>query len=234
VCLKSPLIVDFEISSFFSYVDVVQVRPSFSKGRRSSTSSSRNTKPSSSKLSARESEPRATTRGTGFSQSEIDELTEAFSLFDAEGTGRISIGDFRAVLESLQSSSSAARPTYPHLGKLLDQLSKHEDGELLDLDEYLRLMESTSLQHRLQANAGDQDNFAHVFELFDLEGKGYITLQDLERVANELGEHDMTREELEEMMERANSKHNGRVTLQEFTKLMTLNLFQKASEMSQA
>jgi centrin-1 len=94
-------------------------------------------------------------------------------------------------------------------------------------------MESTSLQHTLQANADDQDNFAHVFELFDLEGKGYITLQDLERVAKELGEHDMTREELEEMMERANSKHSGRVTLQEFAKLMTLNLFQKASEMSQ-
>ena len=190
---------------------------------------------SSSTSSTRETEPRATTStATGFSQSEIDELTETFSLFDAEGTGRISIGDFRAVLESLQSSSSVARPTYPHLDKLLGQLSKHEDNELLDLDQYLRFMESTSLQHTLQANADGEDNFAHVFELFDLEGKGYITLQNLERVANELGEHDMTREELEEMMERANSKHSGRVTLQEFTKLMTLNLFQKASEMSQA
>jgi Ca2+-binding EF-hand superfamily protein len=214
---------------------VVQVRPSFSKGRRSSTSSSRSTKrlPSST-FSARETdEPQATARATGFSQNEIDELTEAFSLFDEHRVGRISIGDFRAVLESLQSSSSATPPSYKHLDKLLGQLSKHEDSELLDLDEYLRLMESTSLQHTLQANADDQDNFAHVFELFDLEGKGYITLQDLERVAKELGEHDMTREELEEMMERANSKHSGRVTLQEFAKLMTLNLFQKASEMSQ-
>jgi centrin-3 len=214
---------------------VVQVRPSLSKGRRSSTSSSRNTKRlSSSTFSARGAEPRAAATGTGFSQNEIDELTEAFSLFDEHGTGRISIGDLRSVLDSLRSSSSAAPSTYPHLDKLLGQLSQHEDSELLDLDDYLKLMESTSLQHTLQAKAGDEDNFAHVFELFDLEGKGYITLQDLERVANELGEHDMTREELEEMMERANSKHKGRATLQEFTKLMTLNLFQKASEMSQA
>ena len=92
-------------------------------------------------------------------------------------------------------------------------------------------------------------NFGHIFSLFDgefretfgvscsesrpnphddnpvVEGKGYITVSDLERIANELGEQDMTVEELEEMIERASSEQKGQVTLAEFSRIMTLNLF---------
>jgi Ca2+-binding EF-hand superfamily protein len=161
---------------------------------------------------------------SGFSETELAEFKESFALFDTEGTGRIGIGDFRAVLESLQQEGSAL---YPHLDKLLLQLQdrSNDDDDTMDFDDYLKLMETTSLQQTLQADADDQSNFAHVFELFDVDGKGYISLQDLERVAIDLGEHDMTMEELEEMMERAHVKHNGKVTLAEFTRLMTLNLF---------
>jgi Ca2+-binding EF-hand superfamily protein len=119
-------------------------------------------------------------------------------------------GDFRAVLESLQESPDTI---YAHLDKILYQLSERADDDTMDFDDYLKLMASTSLQQTLQADADDQSNFSHVFELFDIDGKGYILVQDLERVANELGEQDMTREELEEMIERARSKQKGKVTL---------------------
>lgn len=164
----------------------------------------------------------------GFSQQEIQEFQESFALFDTEGTGSISVGEFRDVLNSLRDGDG--NQSYPHLDKLLTNVSSRPNEETMDFDDYLKLMASTSLQQTLQADADDTSNFKHVFDLFDVDGKGYITVQDLEGIALELGEHDMTREELEEMIERARSKHKGKVTLAEFTKMMTLNLFQKLEE----
>jgi Ca2+-binding EF-hand superfamily protein len=104
----------------------------------------------------------------------------------------------------------------------------------------MNLMESTTITSAMANEAveseyyGDgqqQQNYVHVFRLFDLDGKGYIDLQDLQRVALELGEHDMTHDELHEMMERAaNSK--GKVSLEDFTRMMTMNLFPRTAAAS--
>jgi centrin-1 len=162
----------------------------------------------------------------GFSQQELLELKESFNLFDMEGTGSIAVGPFRAVVESLLVSTEQS---YPHLEEILRLLSGRSEEEEIDFDGYLSLMASTSLQQRLLDNSSDDDqpNFQHVFDLFDAEGKGCITVEDLRRVALELGENDMTMDELQEMVERARSKKTGQVTLKEFSKMMTLNLFQK-------
>lgn len=168
-----------------------------------------------------------TSTATAFSQVELEEMKEAFNLFDTHGTGRIKCGELRTVLESLASAGSSSSSTYPNLDRLLVALSQRSDEEFLDMNGYLQLMESTSILQRTLKEGGQEGNFAHVFEIFDVEGKGYITLQDLERIAQELGENDMTQEELEEMMERANTQNQGRVYLEEFTKLMTLHLFRK-------
>ena len=64
-----------------------------------------------------------------------------------------------------------------------------------------------------------------------VHGSGYITVTDLQRIAIELGEQDMTQEELEEMITRASSSKKGRVSLEDFTKMMTLNLFQNQEAM---
>ena len=133
------------------------------------------------------------------------------------------MGPFRHVLETLKSEDEQS---YPHLDSMLQQLSVLDDTVTLDFNTYLELMANTSLQRRLGAGS-QQDDFQHVFDLFDLDRKGYISVDDLERVAVELGETDMTREELQEMIDRANSKTKGRVTIAEFSSVMTLNLFEK-------
>ena len=171
----------------------------------------------------------------GFSQQEIMELKQCFDLFDVEGTGSIAVESLRSVLESMLEMDEQS---YPHLDEILRLLSNLSDTELLDFDGYLSLMASTSLQQRLQSNPNDDDaendrpNFQHVFDLFDVDHKGYVTAEDLQRVALELGEHDMTMEELQEMIDRAKSKKTGQVTLKEFSKIMTLNLFQKMEDLN--
>ncbi|ORY86355.1 hypothetical protein BCR37DRAFT_335108, partial [Protomyces lactucae-debilis] len=50
---------------------------------------------------------------------------------------------------------------------------------------------------------------ARAFALFDKDGTGRITIEDLRRVAEELGE-DVTDEDLVDMLEEANRHYDGR------------------------
>lgn len=58
-----------------------------------------------------------------------------------------------------------------------------------------------------------------MFQLFDTEGKGSIRLEDLRRVASELG-IPMKEQELQEMIEEGDRDGDGGVTEQEFTRIM--------------
>ena len=98
---------------------------------------------------------------------------------------------------------------------ILDSLPP--DGGTLTLDDFTAIL----TRRRDEKPAHD---FERVFQLFDVDQKGYITLQDLKRVSNELGET-MTDDELQEMIDRAGLRNNGKVSLEEFRTMMTRNLF---------
>ena len=53
------------------------------------------------------------------------------------------------------------------------------------------------------------DDINSGFELFDLNGDGFITFEDLKKVAEELKES-MTDEEIEEMLRSASKKEDGK------------------------
>lgn len=159
----------------------------------------------------------------GFSQSELEGLKESFALFDTEQSGSILAVDLYTILQSMHGDN-----LYPHLELLLAELSSYSDQDYrLDFDDYLALMSKTSVYHQ----SGDDEtleinNYEQLFQLFDLDRKGYIETKDLERVAHELGEYDITKEDLQEMIRRGDSKNEKRVYLEDFSKIMTLNLFQ--------
>ena len=60
--------------------------------------------------------------------------------------------------------------------------------------------------------------------MFDDDGTGSITLRNLRRVAKELGET-MTDEELQEMIERADSNGDSQVSMDDFYNIMTKKTF---------
>ena len=176
---------------------------------------------------------------TGFSRAELYDLEESFKLFDVYGEGSIQVGDLKGILEVLQQEQDTPSK-YSNLETLLDRLSELEDEDTLDLNNYIQLMASTTIGNSILIENGGEStsqdqHFSRIFALFDSDGKGYITLRDLETIAIELGEHDMTRGELQEMIDRAigstnntNNKEGGgekRVGIDEFTKVMTMSLF---------
>jgi hypothetical protein len=66
-----------------------------------------------------------------------------------------------------------------------------------------------------QSDKDTRQDILKVFDLFDVEKKGKISIRDLKRVAKELGET-MTEAELMEMIERADTDADGEVTAEDF------------------
>ena len=54
-----------------------------------------------------------------------------------------------------------------------------------------------------------------MFNLFDLEGKGYLTPEDIKAVADEIGET-LNEKECVELFERVNTSQSGQLDFEEF------------------
>lgn len=140
-------------------------------------------------------------------QAEQEEISHAFSLFDSEGIGSISIKELREALDDGSERSQT----------ILSQLEDHKsnNGRLTE-EEFTALL--------TQRHDDEIDDMERIFMMFDKEKKGHISVADLKRIAEELGES-MSELELKEMIERASAKPGGRVNLQDFSNIMTKKLW---------
>ena len=75
-----------------------------------------------------------------------------------------------------------------------------------------------------QSDKDSREDINKVFNLFDDDGTGKISLHNLKRVAKELGET-MTEAELMEMIERADNDADGEISPDEFYTIMTKKTF---------
>ena len=148
----------------------------------------------------------------GLTEDEIEEIKEAFDLFDTDGSGTIDPKELKSAMESL--GFEAKNQT---IYQMISDLDKDGSGAI-DFDEFLDMMTA-----RL-SDKDSRDDINKVFRLFDDEKAGFITIKNLRRVAKELGET-MTDEELLEMIERADSDGDGRVTPEDFYNIMTKKAF---------
>lgn len=148
----------------------------------------------------------------GLTEDEIEEIKEAFDLFDTDGSGTIDPKELKSAMESL--GFEAKNQT---IYQMISDLDKDGSGAI-DFDEFLDMMTA-----RL-SDKDSREDINKVFRLFDDEKQGAITIKNLRRVAKELGET-MTDEELLEMIERADSDGDGRVTADDFYNIMTKKAF---------
>jgi centrin-1 len=75
----------------------------------------------------------------------------------------------------------------------------------------------------LTKRVSDKDSRANInkiFALFDDERTGYISIKNLRRISQELGEN-VVDEELQELITRADTDHDGLVSEEEFYTILT-------------
>lgn len=148
----------------------------------------------------------------GLTEDEIQEIKEAFDLFDTDGSNSIDPKELRAAMQSL--GFEAKNQT---IFQMISDLDKNKSGNI-DFDEFLDMMTAR------MSDRDTREDINKVFRLFDDDCTGSITIRNLRRVAKELGET-MTDEELQEMIDRADSNGDACVTMDDFYNIMTKKTF---------
>merc|ERR1712216_436593 len=112
----------------------------------------------------------------GLTEDEVEEIREAFNLFDTDGSGTIDPKELKVAMQSLGFESKN-----PTIYQMIADLDKHGAGHI-DFEEFLDAITS---------KLGDKETksgISKIFALFDDDKTGTISLKNLKRVAKELGE----------------------------------------------
>jgi len=99
---------------------------------------------------------------------------------------------------------------------MIAEIDKDGSGTI-EFEEFLAMMTEK------MGGKDSNDEIIKAFKLFDEEGKGKITIDNLRRVAKDLGEI-ITEEELQQMIYEADEDHDGVVNQVEFIKIMNTTL----------
>jgi centrin-1 len=75
------------------------------------------------------------------------------------------------------------------------------------------------------SNRDNRDNIAKIFNLYDDEKTGSISVKNLRRVAQDLGEN-ISEDELNEMIDRASSSGDGLISVDDFYQVIIKDLSQ--------
>ncbi|KAF4637946.1 hypothetical protein G7Y89_g130 [Cudoniella acicularis] len=156
-----------------------------------------------------------------------EEINEAFGLFDLDKDQRIDYHEFKVALKALgfdlpkseiidlltQHGISPDAPAPPSQSsrpqQQLAQQSSNPSRLLLTLQAF------QSVAAGLIAQRDPRDEILRAFALFDTEDKGMISIEDLRRVARELGEG-LEEDELQAMIEEFDLEGKGGVGREEF------------------
>ncbi|KAN0106398.1 EF-hand [Hyaloscypha variabilis] len=148
-----------------------------------------------------------------------EEINEAFGLFDLDKDQRIDYHEFKVALKAL--GFDLPKP------QILDFLSIHGIPSLtteLPKDQLppgrltLTLQSFQTIAAKLISERDPRDEILRAFALFDTEDKGIISLEDLRRVARELGEG-LEEEELIAMIDEFDLEGKGGVGREEFVNI---------------
>ena len=148
----------------------------------------------------------------GLTEDEIEEIREAFALFDTDGNGMIDPRELKAAMSSLGFESKN-----PTIYAMIADLDSHENANGIDFENFL-----SAITDKL-GNKESRDGIQRIFELFDDDRSSSINIHNLRRVAKELGET-MSADELREMLERAASS-GEEITFEDFYFIMTKKTF---------
>ena len=166
------------------------------------------TKPSIGKQFVNEIRAVANKNRNLIDEDQMEELKEAFTLFDTNHNGSIDLRELKAALRALGHQNITKRSC----ADLFLELDKDPAGSLT-FEEFVKVMATRMqpLDPRTEAKM--------VFELLDCDKIGKITFRNLKKISGEVGE-DFCDKELHDMIAEADRNGNGGVTFEEFFKVM--------------
>lgn len=156
---------------------------------------------------ASSSQPKKLTPKLELNQQQIQELRQAFDLFDTDSTGTIDVREIKVVMRAMGFELKKEE-----LMKMINEVDPEGTGKM-NFNDFLNLM-----TQKMFGKDSDED-ILKTFKLFDDDETGTISLENLKRVSKELGE-DMADEELQDMIDSAACSGKGGVNEEDFLRIM--------------
>lgn len=144
-----------------------------------------------------------------FLEEKSREIKEAFDMFDRDKDGKINNNELNNVMKALGYNL-----TEKEISEIMGENDNDNDGKL-KFEEVLNMLNNRSKE------IDTEDELIEAFRLFDKEGKGYIATEDIKHLLLMIGES-MSNEEIEEIVTQADMDSDGKVSYQDFAKLMLL------------
>jgi calmodulin len=138
------------------------------------------------------------------------EFKEAFSVFDNDGDGTITIEELGTVLRMLGQT-----PTEAELQDMINEVDADGNG-VIDFPEFCQLMA------RKMKDKDPEEELIEACRVFDRDGSGAISAAEIRDVMTNLGKK-LTDEEIDEMIRAADIDGDGQIDYEEFVKMMTVN-----------
>ncbi len=142
-----------------------------------------------------------------YTEEQLAEFKEAFSLFDKNGDGTISETELGDIMGSLGQKLSPAE-----LKEMIHEVDTDKNGTI-DFKEFLQLME------RQTSSSTNFDEYKEAFGIFDKNGDGFISADELKLVMKNVGEG-MSDHEVEQMIKEADIDGDGQINYPEFVKML--------------
>lgn len=138
---------------------------------------------------------------------QLADAHEVFALYDDDGDGQIAVENLSVAAHSLGVKTSQVQ--------LEDVLAGLGARKKLDFAAF----EACIAQ--LQTASPELEKLVENFKVFDIEGNGCISKENLVKVMRNLGVG-CSEAEVEEIIKEADTEGNGNINYHEFLKLMTL------------
>merc|ERR1711953_1232940 len=134
----------------------------------------------------------------GLTEEQMEEIREAFGLFDADASGMIDVRELKAAMRAL-----GFEVKNEELKKMVSDVDNDGNGTI-EFAEFLEMMTGK------MGEKDSREDIEKVFKLFDDDNTNKISFRNLARVA----------EELQDMINQADRDGDGEINLDEFYRLM--------------
>merc|ERR1712132_10327 len=133
----------------------------------------------------------------GLSEEQIEEIREAFNLFDADNSGAIDVRELKAAMRALGFEVKKEE-----LKKMISDIDNDGNGSI-EFGEFLEMMTGK------MGEKDTREDIEKVFKLFDDDNTGKISLRE-----------NIDEEELQDMINQADRDGDGEINIDEFYRTM--------------
>ena len=138
---------------------------------------------------------------------ELHEIREIFKMFDKDGNLTIEISELESIYQAL------GRELTPNeLNEMINDIDLNNDG-------YITFHEFLSLYKKKLLLKGNEEKLRQAFEICDCDDSGYVTLDELKRIMNEVGEN-LDQGQLIAMLRDVDVDGDNRINFEEFIQLL--------------